>query len=155
MSCYWLFTTQSSSSTRWAQSRSSLLPSSCTGSGENLMLLAIYYSAFLVNKMGTVNIIIVALLKYGVRWESHASGYLLLGVPRQQDGHSQRHHCRPPHVWGQVKISCFWLFTTRRSLSTRWAPSTSLLSPSSSTGSGGNLMLLAICQQFISDLRST
>ncbi len=36
------------------------------GSGENLMLLAIYYSEFLVNKMGIVNIIIVALLMYGV-----------------------------------------------------------------------------------------
>jgi hypothetical protein len=44
-----------------------LSPSSCTGSGENLMLLAIYYSEFLVNKMGTVNVIIVALLMYGVR----------------------------------------------------------------------------------------
>jgi hypothetical protein len=31
------------------------------------MLLAIYYSKFLVNKMGTVNAIIVALLMYGVR----------------------------------------------------------------------------------------
>jgi hypothetical protein len=54
-------------STRWAPSMSSLLPSSCTGSGENLMLLAIYYLEFLVNKMGTVNVIIVALLMYGVR----------------------------------------------------------------------------------------
>jgi hypothetical protein len=31
------------------------------------MLLAIYYSKFLVNKMGTINIIIIALLMYGVR----------------------------------------------------------------------------------------
>ena len=114
------------------------------GSGENLMLLAIYYSEFLVNKMGTVYVINVALLMYGVRSECHATGYLLLRVTRQQDGHSQRHHCRPPHVRGQVKISCFWLFTTRRSLSTSWAPSTSSLSPSSCTGSGENLMLLAI-----------
>jgi hypothetical protein len=28
---------------------------------------AIYYSEFLVNKMGTVNVIIAALLMYGVR----------------------------------------------------------------------------------------
>jgi hypothetical protein len=31
------------------------------------MLLAIYYSEFLVNKISTVNVIIVALLMYGVR----------------------------------------------------------------------------------------
>ncbi len=31
------------------------------------MLLAIHYSEFLINKMGTVNVIIVALLMYGVR----------------------------------------------------------------------------------------
>ena len=31
------------------------------------MVLAIYYSEFLVNKMGTINIIIIALLMYGVR----------------------------------------------------------------------------------------
>ncbi len=44
-----------------------LSPSSCTGSGKNLMPLAIYYSEFVVSKMGTVNVIIVALLMYGVR----------------------------------------------------------------------------------------
>ena len=27
---------------------------------------------------------------------------LLLRVPRQQVWHGQRHHSRPPHVWGQV-----------------------------------------------------
>ena len=31
------------------------------------MLLAIYYSEFLVNKMGTNNVMIVSLLIYGVR----------------------------------------------------------------------------------------
>ncbi len=31
------------------------------------MLLAIYYSEFLVHKMGTVNVIIVTLLIYGIR----------------------------------------------------------------------------------------
>jgi hypothetical protein len=31
------------------------------------MLLAIYFSEFLVDKMGTVNVIIVAPLMYGVR----------------------------------------------------------------------------------------
>jgi hypothetical protein len=31
------------------------------------MLLAVYCSEFRVNKMGTVNVIIVALLMYGVR----------------------------------------------------------------------------------------